>query len=397
VKREIIVNVTHDEIRIAILDNHILIDFFTERLSYKNVLNNIYKGKVQNIIPALNAAFVSIECQQNAYLHINKPYNIDIGQELLVQVNKEAIGSKCPKITRNIIIPGRFLIYIPFGVGITISKKIKGNNRAILLNLMIKLQKLISTQGKFILRTSSQKASSKEIEEELHYLINIWRLVLYRFKYIHSSTSLLYEDFNIVIKAIRDYYSNQISIIHIDSKKLFLNTINYLKVVKSQLYNKVVLYTNNNTSIFKTYNIEKDINKLYSKKIELNSGGYLIIEELEYITVIDVNSGKFISTLIQEDTALQTNLEATKEIARQIRLRNIGGIIIIDFIDMKKIINRQVVFNKLRNYTKTDKVKTKVYPITHLGLIEMTRERKRKSLLSCSKTVIYPRHNEQNL
>jgi ribonuclease G len=382
VKREIIVNVTNNEIKIAILDNNTLIDLFIDRLpSYSNILNNIYKGKVKNIIPALNAAFVDIGYKQNAYLHIENTHNIYVGQEVLVQVYKDAIGAKCPKITKNIIIPGRFLIYIPFDIGVTISKKIKGSIRTTLLNSILKLQKISSIQGKLIIRTSSQQASLTEIECELHYLVNIWRSVLHKFQYVHSS-GVLYEDFNILIKVIRDYYSNNIAIIHIDSKEIFLNTKKYLKDVKSKLYSKVVSYKNTNVPIFKAYNIEKDINKLYSKKVELHSGGYLMIEELEYLSVIDVNSGKFTSKLIQEDTALHTNLEATKEIARQIRLRNIGGIIIIDFIDMKKLINRTVVFNQLCKYTKTDRVKIKIWPITRLGLIEMTRARKRKSLLS---------------
>jgi ribonuclease G len=395
VKREIIVNVTHNEIRIAIIDNNILIDLFVERMNSTNILNNIYKGKVKKIIPALGSAFVDIGNKQTAYLGIEDT-NIHVGQEVLVQVTKEAIGSKCPKITKNIIIPGRFLIYIPLDIGLNISKKIKGHNRVSLLNSIINLQKKTSIQGKLIIRTSSQQASLQEIAYELQYLFNIWCTVLHKFKHI-PSPGMLYKDFNAIIKVVRDYYSNNISIIHIDSKdkEIFTDTIKYLQSVKSQLYNKVIFYKNKNIPIFKVYNVAKDINKLFANKVILKSGGYILIKELEYISVIDVNSGKFTSKLIQEETALHTNIEATKEIARQIRLRNIGGIIIIDFIDMKQLMNRAIVFNKLRNYTKSDRAKIKIWPITHLGLIEMIRERKRKSLLSVVYSMLCPHCNGQ--
>ncbi|MDR0890543.1 MAG: Rne/Rng family ribonuclease [Endomicrobium sp.] len=379
-KREIIVNATYNEIKVAVLDNNVLKYFFLELIDNKSILNNIYKGTVKNILPALGAAFVHLGHNITAYLTINKMHNVNIGQNILVQICKEAIGSKCPKVTTNIAIPGKSLIYMPFANGIKISKKIDNSNRKRLIDLILELQNVLSMKGKIIVRTNAAQAKEQEIEYEFKYLFNLYQSIFKLFQKMQYP-DILYEDFNTVVKVIRDYYSNNVSIIHIDSKKIFKTTLNYLKLFKSQCYEKVILY-DNNIPILKAYNLEQTINNLSLKKVQLSSGGYLIIEELESISVIDVNSGKFTSKLVQEDTALQTNIEATKEIAKQIRLRNIGGIIIIDFIDMKNLMNRVKVFKMLRKYTKDDKAKIKIWPITHLGLIEMTRERKTKSLVS---------------
>jgi ribonuclease G len=388
VNKEIVVNRTFEEIKIAALENGKLFDLFIERRESEKILNNIYKGFVQNIVPALGSAFIDIGFGKSAYLGVDdiivqsKEKNIKnmikVGQDVMVQVYKESIGTKGPKVTMDISLPGRLLVYMPFSNNIGVSKNIsdeKEHDR--LKSIIIEIKK--DTLGGIIARTEAENVDEYEIRSEIKYLTRLWLSIVSRFNDA-KPISLIHKDLGVVFQTIRDYFSDNVSM-YIDSPKEFRDVIDFVKIVSPELLNRITLY-DGNVPIFKAYGIEEEIKRLRSNKIKLQSGGYLIIQEAESLCAIDVNSGKFTAKTSQEDTATVTNIEAATEIARQLRLRNIGGIIVIDFIDMKKSVNRRKILEKLREATKGDKAKIKICPITKLGLIEMTRQRKRESLFS---------------
>ncbi|MDR0618117.1 MAG: Rne/Rng family ribonuclease [Endomicrobium sp.] len=388
-KKEIVVNRGLEEIRVAVLEDGKLFDLFIERRESEKILNNIYKGTVQNIVPALGSAFVDIGFGKSAYLGVDdivaqrKEKNIEnmikVGQEVMVQVYKEPINTKGPKVTMDISLPGRLLVYMPFSNNIGISKNIEDKQEYDRLkNIVYKIKKDIP--GGIIVRTEAEESSEQEIENEIKYLERLWVSIVARFKNV-KPMSLVHKDLGVVFQTVRDYFSEDVIMMHIDSKKEFRDVSDFVKIVLPEFIDRIVLY-DGKQPVFKAYGIDEEIKGLRSNKVRLVSGGYLIIQEAESLCAIDVNSGKFTAKSSQEDTALVTNLEAAVEIARQLRLRNIGGIIVIDFIDMRKSANRHKVLEKLRDAAKGDKAKIKIWPITGLGLIEMTRQRKRESLFS---------------
>ena len=385
----VLVNKSIRETKVAVLKNNKLFDLFIERKESKKILNNIYKGRVQKIVPALGSAFVDIGFGKSAYLSVDDTVvqcdkkNIEnmimLGQDIIVQIYKEPINNKGPKVTMDISLPGRFLVYMPFGNNIGISKKIKNKQECERLKGMVNEAKGNVTGG-IIIRTEAEKVKETEIKNEINYLTRLWVSIIEKFKNA-KPTNLIHKDLDIVFQIVRDYFSDDVTLMHIDSRKEFSDVMDFVKIAMPEFIDKIVFY-NSKTPIFKTYGIEEEIDKLCSNKVGLNSGGYIIIQEVESLCAIDVNSGKFTSKFTQEETAVLTNLEASDEIARQLRLRNIGGIIVVDFIDMKKATNRRKVLNNFRKATMSDKAKIKIWPITKLGLIEMTRERKKKSLFS---------------
>ncbi|MDR3330685.1 MAG: Rne/Rng family ribonuclease [Endomicrobium sp.] len=388
-KKEIIVNRTLEETKVAVFENGQLFDLFIERRESEKILNNIYKGTVQNIVPALGSAFVDIGFGKSAYLSIdaivaqreekNIENMIKVGQEIMVQIYKEPIGTKGPKVTMDISLPGRLLVYMPFSSNIGISKNIKNRQECERLRaIVMKINKDVS--GGIIIRTEAEEALEMEIKNEIEYLSRLWISILARFSET-KSVSLIHKDLGIVFQTIRDYFTDDVVLMHIDSQKELKDASEFIKIISPEFFDRLILY-DSKIPIFKAYAIEEEIKRLRSNRLKLKSGGYIIIQEAESLCAIDVNSGKFTTKSSQEDTAVLTNLEAAHEIARQLRFRNIGGIIVIDFIDMKRPANRHKVLKVFREATKGDKAKIKIWPITRLGLIEMTRQRKRESLFS---------------
>ncbi|GHT66705.1 ribonuclease G [Endomicrobiia bacterium] len=388
-KKEIVVNRTLEETKIAVLEDGKLFDLFIERRESEKILNNIYKGTVQNIVPALGSAFVDIGSGKDAYLGVddiisshdekNIENMIKVGQKIMLQVYKEPIRTKGPKATMDISLPGRLLVYMPFSNNIGISKNI-GNRQEYdrLKSAIMKIKKDIP--GGIIARTEAEEATEAEIKNEVKYLTRLWASIRERFNDA-KPISLIHKDLGIVFQTIRDYFTDDVVLMHIDSQKEFKDVTEFVKIISPEFLDMIALYKGK-IPIFKSYGIEEEIKRLRSNKVMLQSGGYLIIQEAESLCAIDVNSGKFTANSSREGTAVFTNLEAAEEVARQLRLRNIGGIIVIDFIDMQKAANRQKVLEKLYQATKGDKAKIKILPITRLGLIEMTRQRKRESLFS---------------
>jgi ribonuclease G len=268
---------------------------------------------------------------------------------------------------------------MPFSNNIGVSKNIEDKQEYDRLkNIVSKIKE--DMPGGIIIRTEAEEAGEQEIKSEIKYLTRLWASIVSRFNEA-KPMSLVHKDLGIVFQTVRDYFSEDVVMMHIDSKKEFKDVSDFIKIVSPEFIDRIVLY-DVKFPIFKAYGIDEDMKILSSNKVRLKSGGYLIIQEAESLCAIDVNSGKFTSKTSQEDTALLTNLEAALEIARQLRLRNIGGIIVIDFIDMRKSAHKHKVLDKLRDATKGDKAKIKIWPITRLGLIEMTRQRKRESLFS---------------
>lgn len=388
--KEIIVNRTFEETRVAVIENDRLSDIFIERRETEKILNNIYKGKVQNIVSGLSSAFVDIGFGKSAYLGISdivaskNEKNIEnmlkVGQDIMVQIYKEPISTKGPKVTMDISLPGRLLVYMPFSKRVGVSKQIESKeeyNR--LKNIVKNLKKDLA--GGIIVRTEAEDATEEEIEREMKYLSRLWASIINRFNNSKCGTCV-HKDLGVVFQTVRDHFTEDVKMMQIDNQKELNDVVDFVRTVSPELEDRIVLYEGKQP-IFKAYGIEEEIKRLRSNKARLKSGGYLIIQEAESLCAIDVNSGKFVgNNNTQEEVGTITNIEAAQEVARQLRLRNIGGIIVIDFIDMKKEKNRKKVLEALKEATKHDKAKIKIWPITHLGLIEMTRERKRESLFS---------------
>ena len=388
-KKEIVVNRALEETKVAVLEDGRLFDLFIERRESEKILNNIYKGRVQNIVPALNSAFVDLGFGKSAYMGaadiVAQKHERDIekmikpGQDIMVQVYKEPINTKGPKVTMDISLAGRLIVYMPFSNNIGISKNIEDKEEYDRLKKIVAEIKT-DTPGGIIVRTEAEDAEEGEIKKEVKYLARLWSSIVSRFEKA-PAMSMIHKDLGVVFQTVRDYFTEDVALMHINSPKELKDVNDFVKIIAPELLDRIALY-DGRQSIFKAYGIEEEISRLRSNKARLKSGGYLIIQEAESLCAIDVNSGKFTAKNSQEETAFLTNVEAAKEIARQLRLRNIGGIIVIDFIDMKKPANRQKVLDALRAATKGDKAKIKIWPITRLGLIEMTRERKRESLFS---------------
>lgn len=388
--KEIIVNRTFEETRVAVLENDKLSDIFIERRETEKILNNIYKGKVQNIVSGLSSAFVDIGFGKSAYLGIADivaPKNekkienmLKVGQDIMVQVYKEPISTKGPKVTMEISLPGRLLVYMPFNKNIGVSKQIEDKEEYNRLKNIVKKLKT-DLAGGIIVRTEAEDATEEEIEREIKYLSRLWASVINRFNNSKSGTCV-HKDLGVVFQTVRDHFTEDVKLMYIDNKKELNDVVDFVRTVSPELEDRIALY-DGKQPIFKAYGIEEEIKRLRANKVRLKSGGYLIIQEAESLCAIDVNSGKFVgNNNTQEEVVTLTNIEAANEIARQLRLRNIGGIIVIDFIDMKREKNRKKVLETIRAATKHDKAKIKIWPITHLGLIEMTRERKRESLFA---------------
>ncbi len=386
-KKEIIVNRTVDEARVAIIENGQMTDLFFERRESEKIAGNIYKAQVKNILPGLSSAFVEVGLERSAYLYVDdvradgKESKIEkmikTGQEIIVQVDKEPISTKGARVTMDVSLPGRLLVYMPFTHHIGISKNIESREeRGRLKSILAEMRS--ECPGGFIVRTEAEEATDKELKREMKYLVRMWNSVVQRAGQV-KAPALLHRDIGIVFQTARDYFNEDVDIFLIDSKEEFREVTDFVRIVSPELLDRVKQYPSK-TPILKAFNIESEIKKLRSNRVNLQSGGSIIIQEAESLCAIDVNTGRFTGKKSQEETVTMTNLEAAKEVARQLRLRNIGGIIVIDFIDMKRAKNRQRVLEALTSAVKGDKAKIKIWPITRLGLIEMTRERRRESL-----------------
>ncbi len=391
VKKEIFANTSFEETRIAILEDGKLSELFWERRSSGNIVGNIYKARVENVLPGISSAFMDIGLDKNAYIYIsdvlgNQKDGIDKllkkDQEVMVQVTKDAIGTKGMKVTMDVSLPGRYLVLTPFQDFVGVSKNIENpEERKRLSEIMRKISdsKMLGTKG-CIVRTEAEGATEEELDREVKYLLRMWETVQSRFD-TSRPPALLHKDMDMTMQVARDILSEETTIYMLDNKDDYHNVVELASKISPELKDRVKFY-DSKTPVFKAFNIEREIDELRRVKVPLPNGGSIIIQEAESLCAIDVNTGRFTGNKSQEETVTATNIEAAGEVARQLRLRNIGGIIVIDFIDMKKASNRHKVVQALETAVAHDRAKIRILPITRLGLVEMTRERKRESTVS---------------
>jgi ribonuclease G len=393
---EILINVTPMECRVALVENGVVQELFVERTAKRGLVSNIYKGKVVRVLPGMQAAFVEIGLSRTAFLHANDIINIKKeasdtepsisellheGQMITVQVMKDMLGSKGARLTTDLSIPSRFLVYMPFGEHIGISQRIENEAERERLKSIIKQIKEAhsdSLKGGVIVRTAAEGVSEAELSQDMAYLIKLWQHVQDKKIKIQTPT-LIYEELPLYQRIIRDLVIQNISKILVDSRETYGKILEFVRDFVPNAEEKIEHYPGERP-LFELYNVEDDLQKALSRKVTLKSGGYLIIDQTEAMTTVDVNTGSFVGSRTLEDTVFKTNLEATHAIARQLRLRNLGGIIIIDFIDMQEADHRAQVLKAFEKMLTRDHAKTKITQVSELGLVEMTRKRTRESL-----------------
>ena len=404
-KKEIFINESMGETRIAIQEDSQLVEVYIERQDKQRMVGNVYKGKVENVLPGMQAAFVDIGYEVNAFLPFseigntdyimddepiggenhrnrnNKHDNIEVdlqtNQEIFVQVIKEPFAGKGPRVTTEIALPGRLLVLVPHKNYIGISKKIWDKFERRRLKRIAK--KLQEKDTGIIIRTVAEGKSEEHITNDFKSLFESWQKMEKRAKH-ENAPFLVYEDLETASSVIRDLLTPDVEKIIIDSKRLYRKTQRYLEEISPSLADRLEQYKLK-SPLFESFGIEPEIEKVMRPKVWLKSGAYLIIEKTEAMVVVDVNSGRFVGKKLHEDNSLKINLEAAREVARQLRLRDLSGLIVIDFIDMRKKDNRKKIYNELRKELRKDRAKVAVTPITEFGLLEMTRERIRLSLL----------------
>lgn len=394
VTKEIIVNAENDETRVAVLEDGVLVELYIERPVAQRLAGNIYKGRVENVLPGMQAAFVNTGLEKNAFLYVadavaargngedveifndNKRVSIkDVlrqGQNVIVQITKDPMGTKGARVTTHITLPGRYLVLMPTVDYIGVSRRIENDReRDRLKNLA---EKLKPRRMGLIVRTVAEGRDEEELRHDVNFLTKLWGKIRGRARGA-GAPALLHKDLGLIERIIRDILSLDVDNLIIDSKHEYEKIIDYLDIIAPDLKGKVRLFNYREGAIFDVYGIEAEIEKALKRKVWLKNGGYLVIEHTEALTVVDVNTGKFVGSENLSDTVLKTNLEAAGEIARQIRLRNTGGIIVIDFIDMEVPVHREQVVKALEEALKKDRTKANVLGLTQLGLVEMTRKK----------------------
>jgi ribonuclease G len=396
VTEEILINVTPQETRVAVTGSGVVQELLIERAASRGLVGNIYMGRVARVLPGMQSAFLEIGLERAAFLHVAdiwqhrksssgepaKPIEkiLAEGEPLLVQVVKDPIGSKGARLSTQISIAGRLLVYLPNDPHIGISQRIEdeGGRQA----LRERLRELVPAEekGGFIVRTLAEAATEEELRADLDYLRHLWSVI--RERSVEGGATpprLLYQDLSLAQRVLRDMVTVQTSRVLIDSRENFQKLAAFAQNYMSQVRSKLEHYTGERP-LFDLYNVETEIEKALSRRVDLKSGGYLIIDQTEAMTTIDVNTGGFVGSRNFDDTVFKTNLEAAQAIARQLRLRNLGGIIIVDFIDMESEEHRHAVLEELKRALARDRTRMSVSGFTALGLVEMTRKRTRESL-----------------
>ena len=389
--KEILINVEPKQISVAIVNNSLLEEFYVERPEEKSIVGNIYKGKVSEIVPSLNAAFIDIGLEKKGFLYLEEAVSADFdietpflfsslkkGQEILVQVTKEPFGTKGPRVTTHITIPGRYLVLMPMDNHIGISRRIEDENERRRLKQIMEELNLPKDLG-FIVRTAAYGKTKQHLRMDAYFLLKLWSRIKRTLRY-KSAPSLIYEDYDITLRVIRDSFTEDVDKVIVDSKKHYYQIYRFVKTFLRHLKGRIEFYRGDD--LFFEKGIEEQIQKIFEPKVYLKSGAYIVIEPTEGLVVIDVNSGGFKKTIPQEEASFRINLEAVNEIVRQLRLRDLGGIIVIDFIDMEKEIHRQKVFNALKEALRSDRAHYDILGISRFGLVEMTRERIHKTVES---------------
>jgi len=441
VKRELLINASPLEVRVALLEDNVLTEFYVERDEHRGLAGNVYKGKVVRVLPGMQAAFVDIGLEKAGFLHVSdfldevsafgavaeemddgevetEPVNGTPGpeavlvegeapgeaaaapptrrrrrrrgrrqrlpieqqlkrnQEIIVQIAKEPMGTKGARLTSFVSLPGRHLVYMPTTTHLGVSRRIESADERARLRAAV--NEIRPAEGGFIVRTACEGVSKKEIQQDIGFLTRLWASVV---KKSESSppASLLYNDLDLALRVIRDMFSSEIDHLRCDDRATHERILSAVHEYMPRLRSRVLLYEGDEP-IFDHFHVEPQIERALDRKVWLKSGGYLVFDQAEALTAIDVNTGRFVGKRSQEETVLKTNLEAVGEVVNQLRLRNIGGINIVDFIDMAKETNRKRVSEAFAQALKRDRARTTMLKISELGLVQMTRKRTRESL-----------------
>ncbi|TEL14372.1 ribonuclease G [Pseudomonas aeruginosa] len=390
---EILINITPMESRVAVVENGVLQEVHVERTQRRGIVGNIYKGRVVRVLPGMQAAFVDIGLERAAFIHAAEISNregsavesisalVHEGQALVVQVTKDPIGTKGARLTTHLSIPSRYLVYMPRTSHVGISLRIEDEVERERLKKVVAdcvAAECIEGQGGFILRTAAEGAGEDEILADIRYLRRLWDQIAAQIQTV-GAPSVIYEDLSLAIRTLRDLVNPRIEKIRIDSRENFQKITSFVEELMPEISDRLEHYPGERP-IFDLYGVEDEIQKALERKVLLKSGGYLIVDPTEAMTTIDVNTGAFVGHRNLEETIFKTNLEAATAIARQLRLRNLGGII-IDFIDMEDEEHRRQVLRTLEKQLERDHAKTNIIGITELGLVQMTRKRTRESLV----------------
>jgi ribonuclease G len=416
VGKRIVVNAGVIETRLAVQDGNLLTELYVEREGRRSIVGNIYKGVVTNVLPGMQAAFVNIGLTKDAFLYAGD-YTANLGdddrdlgrdgdedaadveladpeprlspqapieellhkgQEILVQVSKESLGTKGARVTSFVSLPGRSIVYMPQARHVGVSRRIHDEDERERLRNIVK--GLRPPAGGFIVRTVAEGKGEEDLTADIQFLSRLWTQVQDRFEAARAP-SLLHEEMDLTFRVVRDLFSPEIQEFLVDNREVYDKCVEFASSLVPQLATRVKLY-DKDTPIFETTGIEKEIEKALRRRVWLKSGGYIVIDHTEALVAIDVNTGKYVGKRDFEETVLKINLEAVTEVVRQIRLRDLGGIIIIDFIDMERSEHREQVFRALTRVLAEDKARTNALEISELGLVEMTRKRVRQSLQS---------------
>jgi len=391
VNEEILINVTPQETRVAVLQQGVVQELHVERASGRGLVGNIYVGTVSRVLPGMQSAFIQIGLDRAAFLHVadiwehrqngTEPKPIERllhdGQRLLVQVIKDPIGTKGARLSTQISVAGRLLVYLPQDCHIGISQRIE--DEAERAQLRERMQQLLpeGETGGFIIRTMAETATDRELKSDIDYLRRTWVGIQERARSV-SAPTLLYQDLDLSLRVLRDMANDDSERVLVDSRETCQRLLAF-----AQDYNlgaDRIQHYNGERPLFDLYGIEEEIERALARRVALKSGGYLIIDQTEALTTVDVNTGGFVGGRSFDDTIFKTNLEAAHVIARQLRLRNLGGIIIVDFIDMENVAHRDAVLTEFRKALALDRTRVTVNGFTSLGLVEMTRKRTRESL-----------------
>ncbi|GFP27314.1 ribonuclease G [Candidatus Hakubella thermalkaliphila] len=385
--KKMIISADEHEVRIAVLEGDSVVELYFGRRGKQSLVGNIYSGRVQNVLPGLNAAFIDIGEEKNAFLYMDEVFVppelmddsgpvpqqihkvLKPGQSVIVQVIKDPIKSKGPRLTTFISIPGRFLVLMPYSSGIGVSRKLDNKERERLREIAHKIR---PREGGIIVRTAAKGVDDSTLKRDLKYLTGLWSKIKRKIGKVRGPEKI-FQELDLLSRVLRDTYSDDFETIITDSKDIKNKAVNFLRKVDPVAIRKVGIYREEDP-LFEKYNVDQAIELALKRRVDLQSGGYLIIDHTEALTAIDVNTGRFVGRRNLEDTILRTNLEAAEEIVRQIRLRDIGGMIIIDFIDMERPENRDKVMATFTENLKKDQTKTQVVELSRLGLIEMTRK-----------------------
>ncbi len=437
--KEIIINSSTSQSRVAIIEDNNLVDFFVDHVEKRRMVGDVYLGKVARVLPGIRAAFIDIGLKHDAFLHFSdideklealqgifdedetdtddedenpaqtsngqtqevkpkpiqkprddhKPHHsipkLHKGQELLVQIIKEPVKDKGVRVTSSISLPGRFCVMLPYDNKIGISKKINDFKERRRLRRLAR--GILPENCGLIIRTAAKEQPEKALAGDLKYLVKQWRDIEEAAK-SEKPPSLLFQDLSTTISVIRDLFTPEISKVFVDNKKLFKEIRNYVQFIQPELVDKIEYYKDSEP-IFEVFNVEKQIQTLLGRKVPLPSGGHIVIEHTEAMHVVDVNSGRYAAKKEQELNSLKTDLEAAREIVRQLRLRDIGGLIVVDFIDLEDEKNRKKIYDELKKEFKKDRAKIALLPMTEFGLMQITRQRIRENILQ-SMTEVCP-------